>query len=116
MCGRVKIKKGHVCIPTEVKDILYIEGGKANFVFIHLADGTVHKVWEITLTEWGQNKELVASGLFIRANKSYIINWTAVYSYDKTNGATLKCKTVIHLNEEGFNELEKRFFPDKENS
>ena len=111
MCGRVKIKQGCTCIPVEVKDISHIEAGKGNFVYVYLANGNKYKVWKI-LGEWEADKEIIASGLFISAGRSFLLNWREVFSYDKTNGALMKNKNTVPLNAEGFEELEKRFFSD----
>ena len=114
MCGRIKIKQGHTCVPVEVKRISHFEGGKGNFIYVYLICGKQYKVWNLTLAQCLSDKEIAASDLFIQASKSYIINWDEVELYEKNRSAVMKNKCTVLLNEEGSAELEKRLFSDKD--
>lgn len=116
MCGKIKIKQGTKTIPVMVKDIIRFEGGKGNCCYIFLANGKSYKITG-NIGEWMKDAEIIASGLFVLAHRSHLINYKQVDSYDRMQGATMLSNNNdnIPLTEKGFEELEKRIFSDEQN-
>ena len=102
MCRFIILKEGDTCTPFEVRDIIRFEacGSYTNVYFIN---GTSSKQCGY-LGDW-QGK-VKSSGLFVRIDRSHLVNYQQIISYSRAGGVLLKDKTTrLPLSVEGLIQL-----------
>jgi DNA-binding LytR/AlgR family response regulator len=102
MCHFIILREGANCTPIAVQDVVYFDACGA-YTNIILINGNVSKQCG-NIGEWFE--KVKPSGLFVRTNRSHLVNHLQIISFSRAGGVLLKDKkTRLPVSIDGIIEL-----------